>query len=100
MKVDDHTPANDSKSLELSVMSDIVIVYENEHSPIEKPSVADLIKLSLEKRGMTQRELSKNIGVSPSRISDYIAGRAEPTLKIAKQLCLFLNIPPAALMQL
>jgi HTH-type transcriptional regulator/antitoxin HigA len=33
--VDDNTPANDKKALELSVMSDIVIAYEKVHFPIE-----------------------------------------------------------------
>jgi HTH-type transcriptional regulator/antitoxin HigA len=97
--VDDNTPANDKKALELSVMSDIVIAYEKIHFPIEKPTVAELIELSLDEKGITQRELAHNIGVSPSRINDYIAGRSEPTLKIARLLCLELNIPPAAMLR-
>jgi HTH-type transcriptional regulator/antitoxin HigA len=97
--VDDSTPANDKKVLELSVMSDIVIAYEKAHFPIEKPTVAELIELSLEEKGMTQKELAGYIGVSPSRINDYIAGRSEPTLKIARRLCIELNIPPAAILR-
>ena len=31
-------------------------------------------------------------------INDYIAGRSEPTLKIARLLCRVLNIPPAAML--
>jgi HTH-type transcriptional regulator/antitoxin HigA len=98
--VDDNTPVNDKKALELSVMSDIVIAYEKIHFPIEKPTVAELIELSLEEKGITQKELAGNIGVSPSRINDYIAGRSEPTLKIARLLCLVLNIPPAAMLRI
>jgi HTH-type transcriptional regulator/antitoxin HigA len=97
--VDDATPANDKKALELSVMSDIVIAYEKEHFPIEPPSVAELIALALEEKGITQKELAGNIGVSPSRINDYITGRAQPTLKIARLLCLELNIKPAAMLR-
>ena len=51
--VNDDTPANDRKAIELTVMSDIVIDYEKEHFPISKPSVAELIELSLEEEGMT-----------------------------------------------
>ncbi|MDR0692671.1 MAG: helix-turn-helix domain-containing protein [Prevotellaceae bacterium] len=97
--VNDTTPANDKKALELSVVSDIVIAYEKEHFPIEKPTVAELVELSLEEKGITQKALAGNIGVSPSRINDYIAGRSEPTLKIARLLCLELNIPPAAMLR-
>jgi len=97
--VDDNTPTNDKKALELSVMSDIVITYETLHFPIEKPSVSELIELSLSEKGITQKELAGNIGVSPSRINDYIAGRSEPTLKIARLICLALNISPAAMLR-
>jgi HTH-type transcriptional regulator/antitoxin HigA len=96
--VDDNTPANDKKALELSVMSDIVIAYEKAHYPIEKPTVSELIELSLEEKGITQRELARDIGVSPSRVNDYIAGRSEPTLKIARQLCLVLGISPSSML--
>ena len=87
---------NDKNAVELTMMSDIVIAYEREHYPIEKPTVAELIELSLEEKGMTQRQLASEIGVSPSRVNDYVAGRSEPTLKIARSLCRVLGIQPAA----
>lgn len=96
--VDDNTPTNDKNAVELSVMSDLVIAYEKEHYSIEKPTVAELIELSLEEKGMSQRQLASEIGISPSRINDYISGRAEPTLKIARLLCRVLNIQPAAML--
>ncbi len=96
--VDDNTPANDKSAVELTVMSDIVIAYEKEHFPIEKPTLSELIELSLEEKGMTQRQLAGEIGISPSRINDYISGRSEPTLKIARLLCKVLNIPPASML--
>lgn len=96
--VGDNTSANDKNAVELSVMSDIVIAYEKEHYPIEKPTVAELIEYSLEEKGMTQKQLAGEIGVSPSRINDYIAGRSEPTLKIARLLCRVLGISPSAML--
>jgi HTH-type transcriptional regulator/antitoxin HigA len=80
------------------MMSDVVIDYEKEHFPIEKPTVAKLIELSLEEKQMSQRQLAMEIGVSPSRINDYVSGRAEPTLKIARLLCTTLGITPAAML--
>lgn len=96
--VDGNTPANDKNAVELTMMSDIVIAYEKEHYPIEKPTVAELIELSLEEKGMTQRQLANEIGVSPSRVNDYIAGRSEPTLRVARMLCRVLEIQPAAML--
>lgn len=98
--VTDETPANDRNAIELALVSETVIEYEQKHYPIGKPTVADLISLSLEEKGITQRVLAKEIGVSPSRISDYITGRAEPTLKVARLLCMTLGISPAAMLGL
>jgi len=69
------------------MMSDVVIDYDKDHYPISKPTVAQLIQLSLEEKMMTQRQLAAAIGVSPSRISDFVTGRSEPSLKIARLLC-------------
>ena len=96
--VDDSTPANDRDAIELTMMSDIVIGYEKEHFPINKPTVGQLIQLSLNEKNMTQKQLASKIGVSPSRISDYVSGRAEPTLKVARLLCMTLGITPAAIL--
>ncbi len=41
---DDNTPANDKNTIELTVVSDIIIAYEKEHYPIGKPTVAELIE--------------------------------------------------------
>ena len=97
-QVDDSLPANDRKAVELSVMSDIVISYEKEHFPIEKPTVSELIELSLQEMGLSQKQLAIEIGISPSRVSDYLSGRSEPTLRIARRLCRVLNIPPALML--
>lgn len=98
--VDDTTPVNNKDAVELSIMSDIVIAYEKENFPIEKPTISQLIELALEESNMTQKQLASEIGVSPSRINDYISGRAEPTLKIAKSLCKILKIQPSAMLGL
>ena len=96
--VDDNTPANDRNAVELTMMSDVVIDYEKEHFPIGKPTVAQLIQLSLDEKNMSQKQLAQEIGISQSRISDYVSGRAEPTLKIARLLCMALGITPSAML--
>ena len=98
--VDDQTPVNDRNVVELALLSEVVIEYESFHFPIAKPTIAELIDLALEERKMTQRELAKEIGVSPSRINDFITGRAEPSLKIAKRICVTLGITASAMLGL
>ena len=98
--VDDQVAADDRNAVELALLSEFVIEYESLHFPIEKPTIAELIYLALEEKKMTQKELAKEIGVSPSRINDFITGRAEPSLKIAKRLCLALGITASAMLGL
>ena len=98
--VSEDTPTDDKDAVELSILSDVVIEYEKEHFPVEKPTVAELVALSLEEKNMTQKQLAEEIGVSPSRISDYVNGRAEPTLKIASSLCKVLDIQPSEMLGL
>ena len=96
--VTDETPATEASAIELAIVSDVVENYEKIHYPIDKPTIGELISLSIEERGMTQKQLAKELGVSPSRVNDYICGRSEPTLRIARALCTILGIAPAAIL--
>ena len=96
--VTDETPASDKNAIELTIVSDVVEAYEKLHYPIAKPTIGELISLSIEEKGMTQKQLAKELGVSPSRVNDYISGRAEPTLRIDRAICLILGIAPAAML--
>lgn len=98
--VTDNIPANDPKAIELTLMSDVVIDYETEHFPIDKPSVASLIDSSLEDHRMTQRQLASILGISPSRVSDFITGKSMPSLRLAGTICKALNIQPALMLGL
>ncbi len=89
---------NDRNAVELSVLSDIVIEYEKEYYPIDKPTPAELIACGLDEKGITQKELAEEVGISQSRISEYVSGKAEPSLKIARQICRILGIKPAAML--
>lgn len=96
--VTDETTTYDKNALELTIVSDIVEEYEKLYYPIQKPTIGDLISLSIEEKGMTQKQLATEIGVSPSRVSDYISGRSEPTLRVARAICSVLGIAPAAML--
>lgn len=98
--VTDDTPAYDKNAVELTIVSDVVEAYEKTHYPIAKPTIGELISLSIQEKGMTQKQLADEIGISPSRVNDYISGRSEPTLRIARALCMILGIAPSAMLGL
>ena len=82
------------------MMSDIVIDYEKEHSPIAKPSVAELIANGLQENHITQKQLAEELGISTTRVNDLVSGKSEPNLKTAGHICRFLKIRPAAMLML
>ena len=90
--VDDNTPLNDSNSIELELLSNLVADYSEEHYALGEPALVDVLKLRMYEMGLNQKSLSKLIGVSPSRLSDYISGKCEPTLKVAREINRKLNI--------
>jgi HTH-type transcriptional regulator/antitoxin HigA len=55
-------------------------------------SIKEFIQDEMKKRGITQKQLAELLGVSPSRIIEYMTGRAEPTLRVARLLHKILDI--------
>mgnify|MGYP003466778062 FL=1 len=90
--VDDNTPLTDPNSIELELLSNMVADYSEEHFAIGEPSLAEVIKLRMFEMGITQSGLAKLLGVSPSRISEYLSGKCEPTLKVGREISRKLNI--------
>ncbi len=94
-EVNDSTPVTDRKAIELTLMSDIVMEYEEKHFPISLPPLAEVMKIKIEEYNISQRTLAHRIGVSPSRISEFLSGKSEPTLKVARAISKELKIAPA-----
>lgn len=90
--------AKSKEAVELSVLSDVVIEYEKEYFPLEKPTVAELIADGLLEKSMTQKELASSLGISPSRVSEFISGKSEPSLRQASLICQYLGIQPSAML--
>ena len=99
-QITENTLENDPLMLELMIVTDVVERYEKVHYPIAMPTLGEIILDALDTVGMTAKQAAAEIGISPSRISDFITGRSEPTLRIARRLCQVLHITPAEMMQI
>lgn len=93
--VTDETPLSDPASMELELLSGLVADYSDEHYAIGEPSLVDVLKLRMYEMGLSQAALAKKIGVSPSRVCDYLSGKCEPTLKVGRRMCKELDIAPS-----
>ncbi|MDH6343317.1 HTH-type transcriptional regulator/antitoxin HigA [Parabacteroides sp. PFB2-12] len=90
--VNDDTPLTDPASIELELLSNLVADYSDEHFAIGVPTLVEMLKLRMFEMGLTQTSLAQILEVSKSRINDYLNGRSEPTLKIAREMSRKLNI--------
>ncbi|MFR9650689.1 MAG: helix-turn-helix domain-containing protein [Rikenellaceae bacterium] len=90
--VGDETPIDDRNCIELALLSNLVADYEDIHYPIAQPILADVLKLRMYEMGLTQKSIAEMLGISPSRVSDYLNGRSEPTMPIAREISRKLSI--------
>ncbi|MDR1161474.1 MAG: helix-turn-helix domain-containing protein [Tannerellaceae bacterium] len=90
--VDDNTPPTDKNYIELDFLTDLVVAYEKEHYPIGKPVLMDILKSRMNELNLTQKALAEMLGISASRISEYLTGKSEPTLQVARKMHKELNI--------
>lgn len=69
--------------VELNLLSDLLADYEELHYPIQPPTLPEAIKLRMHEHN--QKALSQYSEVSSSRISEYLNGKSDPTLKVARK---------------
>lgn len=77
---------------ELNLLSDLVADYEENTYPIKKPALIEVIKLRMTELGLNQKRLSEILGVSTSRVSEYLNGKSEPPLNVARTISIKLDI--------
>ena len=96
--VDDNTSINHPNSIELKLLSELVADYSEENYAIGTPNLVEVLKLRMYEMKLSQTSLAKVLGISKSRISDYLNGRSEPTMPIAREMSRKLNIDAAIIL--
>ncbi len=96
--VNDSTPEDDVNNVELVLLSNLAADYEDEHYPVEKPSLIDVLKLRMYELGLSQSALANFLGMNQSKVSEIMSGKSEPTLKQARLISRKLNISPAVVL--
>ena len=81
-----------SEEQELAIMSDVVASYEEEHYPLESLTLGELISYALKEQDKSQAELARELGISPSRVSDFVNDKSEPSLSLAGRICQVLGL--------
>ncbi|MEO1487791.1 MAG: helix-turn-helix domain-containing protein [Bacteroidota bacterium] len=98
-EVDNNTPEDSPLSKELIEVSDIIEQYEEINFPMGLPTLQEMIELRMFEMGLKRKDLAALLNTSASRISDYLNGKREITLKVAKALHQKLNIDSDIILQ-
>lgn len=97
--VDGNTPKENVNLQELVELSDLVERYETDHYPIDTPSLKDVIELRMFEMKLKQKDLAVLLETSTSRISEYLNGKRDITMGIARALHKKLNIDSDIILQ-
>lgn len=95
LELPEETPADDPQMVELTLLGNLVADYDEEHYPIGKPTLIEVIRLRMYERGLTQAALSGILGINPARICELLSGKRNPTLSQARKISQQLDIDPA-----
>ncbi|RXJ52395.1 helix-turn-helix domain-containing protein [Gelidibacter gilvus] len=98
-EIDNKTSEDHPQMLELVEVSDIIENYEEAHFPIGLPTLQEMIELRMFEMGLKRKDLATLLNTSASRISEYLNGKREITLTIAKALHQKLNIDSDIILQ-
>lgn len=93
--VTEDTPEDDIHSVELVLLSNLVADYDDAHYPVESPSLVNVLRLRMYEMKLTQKAMAELIGISASRLNEILTGKREPTLQIARAICINLSIDAA-----
>lgn len=83
---------------ELELLLLLVKDYEDKHITLPELNPVDVIKLKMEERGLIAKDLEPLIG-SKGHVSSVLSGKREITLKMARKLKEFFNLPAEVFMQ-
>ena len=92
---DEHTPADDPCLLELDLLSALVEEYEQEHFPVELPSLVTVMTARQAENHWSQKEMAAALGMTAARLNAILNGKANPTYEQARVISARLNIDPA-----
>ena len=80
----------------LDVLSDLVEAYEDETIPIKPVGDADMLRLLIEAKGVTQAQAAKEAGIAESTVSEVLAGKRKLNRTQIGKLGRYFRVGPGA----
>ncbi len=87
-----HAESNTPEHEELELLIVLVKDYDDKHFVIPQPDPLEAIKFKMQERGLNAKDLEPIMG-SKGHVSSILSGRREITLKMAKRLKDYFQLP-------
>jgi antitoxin component HigA of HigAB toxin-antitoxin module len=84
---------DDGKQAYLDALSDLVIVYEQEHHAVAPLPPHELLAQMLQERRMSQAELARTTGLAKATVSDLATGKRPFTIKQMHAVASIFGLP-------
>jgi HTH-type transcriptional regulator / antitoxin HigA len=84
---------DEGKKAYLDALSDLVIVYEQEHHAVAPLPPHELLVQMLDERGMSQAELARTAGLAKATVSDLATGKRPFTVKQMHAVARIFGLP-------
>lgn len=85
-------PIGTQEADRLELLALLVKAYEDEHYPLEFPTVIEAVRFRMEQEGLKQQDLAAIVG-SKGRVSEMLNGKRAVSFSMAKALHKRLGIP-------
>ena len=82
----------------LDALSDLIILYEQDHHSIPALPPNELLAHLLEERGLTQAELVRRTGVAKATMSDLVSGKRPFTVEHMQRIAGVFTLPASVFM--
>lgn len=99
VKVENNHSYDNPDFVMMDRLSDLVAQFEDEHFHIEIPALIDVIKLRMYEMGLKQSDLAKKLDIPKTRISEYLRGKRDITMDVARKLHQQLDIDGDIILQ-
>jgi len=99
VKIGDNHSYDNPEFVMMDRLSDLVAEFEEKHYKIETPSLIDVIKLRMYEMGLKQSDLAKKLDIPKTRVSEYLKGKRDITMDVARKLHHQLNIDGDIILQ-
>lgn len=92
------SPLDSGQEAYLDALSDLVMLYEREHHPVDPLPPNEMLAYLLEDRAMSQADLVRATGIAKATVSDLVGGKRAFTVRQMQLIGSALGVPSEAFM--